>query len=1025
MPPSFFSKLIRPSPNTHARERISSEYTHNDRNRSPSPSSRRRRTASTADSSLATPSLTTADTINTRSSSTLTHNTTDSNSTNPNVSIVPPSPHSTTTNSLPNGSTPSLVKSKDGRATTAQTISHLPRASEARASLEDDLPTPTMYRPSKSSKTDVSFLNKQVLPSSSNTNLRQSAESSKTLANRSPALAPLDLPELRPQKSNRSMTQAPPPISTSLRTAITPGLPPNDSAPNGVFEGVPLVESPKDIHPPGLGGSVGGGGVPMERTPATQSTPPTPSRQATSNTDSGKKGKWGRSGTRKPTGLASAIAASGMAMANPAFSAPQQSQLNPPILSAAAQSTPTTTRSALTSSPPFLATDPSTASTRHGRATSADLSPRSGKSGRSRLSVNSNNIRRPSVSAHSDRNSDTYVDEHDYYSDSSDDEQSDSDDDLGDLDIGDDIPVTGFAVASSKRNADFHEVFPTIPDGDYLIEDYGCALQREILIQGRLYISENHICFHANIFGWITDLSIPIYDITALDKKMTAFVIPNAIQITTRQAKYTFASFLSRDTTFDVIFNIWRLARPEDSASVMSSAKSIDGDRHAIAAGVLGAAAAAASEGGGAGLNPAVLPKKQTQCACSKDGSHYSELALDTVVPGTPERIHNLMFASGFIKDFMNIDQKLIDVQIADWTPMSPDSKLLARNFSYIKPLNSSVGPKQTKCEIRDETVHCDFDDYVCMLTTTRTPDVPSGGVFSVKTRTCITWATAVSTRVVVTTQVEWTGRSFIKGIIERSAIEGQKVYHSDLDRAMRAYVQAHQSEFMPAGVDIAAIQPEPDANSPTSPTSPSAGGEKLSEEEVRKKREHERNRRGLQWAYDTFEGAYGVAKNSTSTALELVKDAWEQSTVTAILWFVIVILVASNIWTLMRAGRREDAARVRDRPLRSEEQEWADRERWFQGVVTALRDELAPVGKGETRRTHPPFSHGQGEVPAAQGAQQQPFDGQGKNVDWRAELGALEDALDKAEERLRLIRDGISEVKRGATSAEPLDSLD
>lgn len=116
----------------------------------------------------------------------------------------------------------------------------------------------------------------------------------------------------------------------------------------------------------------------------------------------------------------------------------------------------------------------------------------------------------------------------DYYSgledDSSDeDDDSDEDDVLLDLDLaGNEIPVTGFAVASSRRNADFHELFPTIPEGDYLIEgaslrllapqsahhspDYGCALQREILIQGRLYISENHICFHANIFGWITDV---------------------------------------------------------------------------------------------------------------------------------------------------------------------------------------------------------------------------------------------------------------------------------------------------------------------------------------------------------------------------------------------------------------------------------------------------------------------------------------------------------------------------------------
>ena len=70
---------------------------------------------------------------------------------------------------------------------------------------------------------------------------------------------------------------------------------------------------------------------------------------------------------------------------------------------------------------------------------------------------------------------------------------------------------------------------------------------------------------------------------------------------------------------------------------------------------------------------------------------------------------------------------------------------------------------KQTKCELLDETQYCDFDDYISTVTTTRTPDVPSGGVFAIKTRTCIMWASPVTTKVIVTTQVEWTGRSFIK----------------------------------------------------------------------------------------------------------------------------------------------------------------------------------------------------------------------------------------------------------------------
>ena len=49
------------------------------------------------------------------------------------------------------------------------------------------------------------------------------------------------------------------------------------------------------------------------------------------------------------------------------------------------------------------------------------------------------------------------------------DDDSDDDELLAELNDGD-IPVTGFAVASNKRNADFHELFRTIPEGDYLIE---------------------------------------------------------------------------------------------------------------------------------------------------------------------------------------------------------------------------------------------------------------------------------------------------------------------------------------------------------------------------------------------------------------------------------------------------------------------------------------------------------------------------------------------------------------------------
>ena len=144
-----------------------------------------------------------------------------------------------------------------------------------------------------------------------------------------------------------------------------------------------------------------------------------------------------------------------------------------------------------------------------------------------------------------------------------------------------------------------------------------------------------------------------MYDVTALEKRMTAFVIPNAIQVTTQNAKYTFTSFLSRDTTFDVMYNVWRLARPEDSSI---------GSNIASGRGSLEMSMDEPEANGSVMVNGKTKParvNKVTQCACGKAGQHYSEVAMDNILPGTPEKIYNLIFSSGFIKDFMRNDQKL------------------------------------------------------------------------------------------------------------------------------------------------------------------------------------------------------------------------------------------------------------------------------------------------------------------------------------------------------------------------------
>lgn len=127
---------------------------------------------------------------------------------------------------------------------------------------------------------------------------------------------------------------------------------------------------------------------------------------------------------------------------------------------------------------------------------------------------------------------------------------------------------TGFAVASSKRNRDFHNLFKSVPEDDYLIEDYSAALQKEILLHGRLYVSEGHLCFSSNILGWVTNLVISFDEVVSVEKKSTAVVFPNAIVIQTLHARNVFASFLSRDSTYDLIIGIWKISHPNLKSSL-------------------------------------------------------------------------------------------------------------------------------------------------------------------------------------------------------------------------------------------------------------------------------------------------------------------------------------------------------------------------------------------------------------------------------------------------------------------------
>lgn len=386
----------------------------------------------------------------------------------------------------------------------------------------------------------------------------------------------------------------------------------------------------------------------------------------------------------------------------------------------------------------------------------------------------------------------------------------------------------GLTLANSKRNKDFHQFFKSIPEDDQLVEDYSAALQREILLQGRFYVTEKHICFSSNILGWVTNLVINFDEVVAMEKKSTAMIFPNAIVIQTLHAKNVFASFISRDPTYDQLIKIWRINHPnlknsdnghvldesadvakveqigtpetDESGDESEGDEEIDAGDDDIASSIGRPASIAASEGAettrvvsralgpttsSPGAAPNGSPEKQLGAAaatssaqdypgptshapteCGDQETHFDKLVLDTVVPAPLGKVYTMMFgpASGTV-----MRKFLVDDQKSGDLQLEDDKKGLGEDsktvtYSYIKPLGGSIGPKQTKCLVTQNLDAFDLERAVSVTCSTQTPDVPSGSVFVTKTRYCLMWGPGNSTRLLMSCVVEWSGKSWLKG---------------------------------------------------------------------------------------------------------------------------------------------------------------------------------------------------------------------------------------------------------------------
>lgn len=430
---------------------------------------------------------------------------------------------------------------------------------------------------------------------------------------------------------------------------------------------------------------------------------------------------------------------------------------------------------------------------------------------------------------------------------------------------------TKYRYTTIQRNINFHLLFRSMDLTDRLLDDFACALSREILLQGRIYITEHSVCFNSNLLGWVTSLVVPFEDITRIDKKSTAGLFPNGIAIETKEVTHYFASFLSRDATYEFIRTVWQASTGKE----FSDLDSVPLDTPDKAKGAQAAERKISSYlmtlDGDDNSNDALWGKEEDEIdddfSSEENSSDYDEeedvvQANGTVpleetgktlqlrpeskyknkgpefhVPTTVSQefsdakyekelcselieapmgiVFDIVFGSNntsFQRRFLKEHDASEITEYDKFVPMEDDPTKLERKYQYRRELGYSIGPKSTKCLVSEVIEHLNFADYIVVTSTTATPDVPSGGSFTVKTRYYFTWGENNTTMLRIAYFVKWTGRSWVKNIVENLTLAAQeKVTVEFLKELNKEIVQHTHIALGPVAETVAVVEtPKP-----------------------------------------------------------------------------------------------------------------------------------------------------------------------------------------------------------------------
>ncbi|TPX50441.1 hypothetical protein SeMB42_g02235 [Synchytrium endobioticum] len=446
------------------------------------------------------------------------------------------------------------------------------------------------------------------------------------------------------------------------------------------------------------------------------------------------------------------------------------------------------------------------------------------------------------------------------------------------------------SIASENDNNQFRSRFPDLTPDETLVDSFVCALAKQgmLPLQGRMYISQSHVCFYSVLTNRI---AIDFVEIEAVERRSVVGVVKNSIEINAGSQKYFFTSFLSRDQAFDTIVKVWELTKRRLNTKAIPPTIILTSPAQIPATQVLTAAGETPPTGCPQGGSVPSVPTEQfdgdagsngnignsnTIPRLRKDGASVRDNGIKSLprrsraksdsngsapkdttdnysnswithahVTGgllTPPRSRKPSYANihkpagiktepkyyqscpctlGGEKIYLDKEYNislndawmLFAISCSQWREEGADSPLIdierlpvgptvfevqtnwSQAMEYTMGLSGGIPftPKSTVAKITSNIVS-KGDTYICVLSSSQTPDVPMGSTFMIVGRCCITQTGSSKCRIREASEIRFTKSAvgMLKGTVESNAQTGLRAHAEDLDAYLTSWSMAH-----------------------------------------------------------------------------------------------------------------------------------------------------------------------------------------------------------------------------------------